>query len=145
MSWVLPDPYRMEIVVDEGAIDAYGHVNNGEYLRWIEQISWAHSEALGLSLARYRELDRAMVVQRHEIDYHAAAFAGEALILATWIVACDGRFTLTRRFQLRRQRDERTLMTARTRFACVALSSGRPKRLPDEYRRLYGDAVVPEA
>lgn len=144
MEWALPEPFVIEIDVTDEVIDAYRHVNNSEYLRWVEQISWAHSEALGLSLARYRELDRAMVVHRHELDYLAPAYAGDALKLATWIVACDGRFSLTRRFQLKRMSDGKTLLNARTRFACVALSSGRPMRLPDEYRRLYGDAVVDE-
>ncbi|MCB8890493.1 acyl-CoA thioesterase [Vreelandella malpeensis] len=145
MEWGLPTPFTLEIVVEESAIDAFGHVNNGEYLRWVEQISWAHSEALGLDLARYRALDRAMVVHRHELDYLSPAFAGDALVLATWIVACDGRTSLTRRFELKRAGEARTLLAARTRFACVALSTGRPKRLPEEYRRLYGAAVVDES
>ncbi|MFC7369715.1 acyl-CoA thioesterase [Vreelandella zhaodongensis] len=144
MEWVLPDPFVIDIQVTQEAIDAYQHVNNSEYLRWAEQISWVHSEALGLSLERYRELDRAMVVQRHELDYLAPAFIDDKLQLATWIVACDGRFSLARRFQLKRVSDGRTLLNARTRFACVALTSGRPKRLPDEYQRIYGAAVVAE-
>ncbi|MBP5981612.1 MAG: acyl-CoA thioesterase [Halomonas sp.] len=142
MEWALPDPFVIDIHVSEEAIDAYQHVNNSEYLRWVEQISWAHSEALGLSLERYRELDRAMAVHRHELDYLAPAFAGDELVLATWIVECDGRFSLTRRFQLKRTQDAKTLLNARTRFACIALSSGRPKRLPDEYQEIYGAALV---
>lgn len=144
MEWALPDPFVIDIHVSEEAIDAYQHVNNSEYLRWVEQISWAHSEALGLSLERYRELDRAMAVHRHELDYLAPAFAGDKLALATWIVECDGRFSLTRRFQLKRRHDAKTLLNARTRFACIALSSGRPKRLPDEYQEIYGAAIVAE-
>ncbi|MFG6668361.1 acyl-CoA thioesterase [Halomonas sp. HNIBRBA4712] len=142
MEWALPEPYVLSFTVETEAIDAYGHVNNGEYLRWVERISWAHSEALGLDLARYRELDRAMVVHRHELDYLAPAYAGDELTLATWIVECDGRMRLTRRFQLQRERDGKTLLAARTVFVCTALSSGRPKRLPEKYRRIYGDAVV---
>ena len=130
MEWALPDPFVIDICVADEAIDAYQHVNNSEYLRWVEQ--------------RYRELDRAMVVHRHELDYLAPAFAGDELQLATWIVDCDERFSLTRRFQLVRVEDAKTLLYARTRFACVALSTGRPKRLPEEYRRIYGNAVIVE-
>lgn len=144
MAWVLPDPFVIDIRVASEAIDAYQHVNNSEYLRWVEQSSWAHSEALGLTLERYQQLDRAMVVHRHELDYLAPAFAGDELQLATWIVECDGRFSLTRRFQLVRVKDAKTLLHARTRFACVALSTGRPKRLPEEYRRIYGGVVIGE-
>ncbi len=144
LEWDLPQPYVIELEVGASAIDEYGHANNAEYLRWIEQVSWAHSERLGLSLARYRELDRAMAVHRHELDYLAPAFEGERLALATWIVGCDGRLTLTRRFQLVRPADGRTLLRARTRFACIELSSGRPRRLPGEYVQRYGDALVAE-
>ncbi|APX91838.1 thioesterase [Halomonas sp. 1513] len=144
MEWDLPRPYVLPIEVEATAIDDYGHVNNIEYLRWIEAISWQHSAELGLDLARYRELDRGMAVHRHELDYLAPALVGERLELATWIVACDGRLTLTRRFQLRRPADARTLLRARTRFACIELSSGRPRRMPAEYVAGYGSVLVGE-
>lgn len=145
MNWDLPTPFVIAIRVDESAIDHYGHVNNAEYLRWIERISWAHSQQLGLDIHHYRERDRAMAVHRHELDYLAPAHAGDTLALATWIVDCDGRLTLTRRFQLIREDDGITLLRARTRFACIELSSGRARRLPDDYRRIYGGALVAEA
>ena len=144
MEWDMPEPFVIELVVEPAAIDEYDHANNAEYLRWIEQVSWAHSDALGLTLARYRELDRGMAVPPHELDYLAPAFAGDRLALATWIIADDSRLTLTRSFQLIRPADGRTLLRARTRFACIELSSGRPRRLPEEYRRIYGEAAVAE-
>ncbi|MCG6658316.1 acyl-CoA thioesterase [Halomonas campisalis] len=144
MSWDLSDPFVIDIAVDASAIDEYGHANNAEYLRWVERVSWAHSESLGLDLARYRALDRAMAVHRHELDYQAPAFEGDRLRLATWIVDCDGRLTLTRRFQLVRPADGSTLLRARTRFACIELTSGRPRRLPAEYLAIYGEALVAE-
>ena len=144
MSWDLPDPFVIDIEVDASTIDEYEHVNNAEYLRWVERVSWAHSARLGLDLARYRALDRAMAVHRHELDYLAPALEGDRLRLATWIVDCDGRLTLTRRFQLVRPADGRTLLRGRTRFACIALSSGRPRRLPAEYAAAYGEALVAE-
>ncbi|MBZ9558156.1 MULTISPECIES: thioesterase family protein [unclassified Modicisalibacter] len=142
MNWDLPTPFVIEHVVDESAIDHYGHVNNAEYLRWIEQASWTHSRRLGLTLDDYRTLDRGMVVHRHELDYLAPAHVGERLRLATWIVDCDRRLTLTRRFQLIRVTDGVTLLRARTRFACVELSSGRARRMPPSFVAAYGDACL---
>ncbi|QJQ94577.1 MULTISPECIES: thioesterase family protein [Halomonadaceae] len=144
MKWDLAHPYILPIKVEASAIDDFDHVNNIEYLRWIEAISWAHSVELGLDMARYREFDRAMAVHRHELDYLAPAFLGERLELATWIVACDGRLTLTRRFQLRRPGDDRTLLRACTRFACIELSTGRARRMPAEYVTTYGAALTQE-
>lgn len=145
MSWDLPTPFMIDIEVEENSIDEYDHVNNAEYLRWIEQISWAHSQQLGLDMDDYREHDRAMAVHRHELDYLAPAYAGDRLRMATWIVGCDGRLTLTRRFQLQRIEDGGTLLRARTRFACIELSTGRARRLPKVYVDIYGSARVEEA
>ncbi|WP_110691481.1 acyl-CoA thioesterase [Salinicola halophyticus] len=141
MDWDLPTPFVIDIQVEASSIDHYGHVNNAEYLRWVERASWAHSRHLGLSLEDYRALDRGMVVHRHELDYLAPAFEDDRLQLATWIIACDGRLTLERRFQLCNVASSRTLLRAHTRFACIELSSGRPKRMPPRFVEVYGDAV----
>ncbi|WP_110667026.1 acyl-CoA thioesterase [Salinicola halophilus] len=143
MQWDHPEPFVLDLLVEASAIDHYGHVNNAEYLRWIERASWAHSQALGLGLDDYRALDRAMVVHRHELDYLAPAFENDRLALATWIVACDGRLTLERRFQLLNVDTGRTLLRAQTRFACIELSSGRPKRMPARFVEAYTGARMP--
>ena len=85
-----------------------------------------------------------MVVHRHELDYLAPAFLGDRLEMATWIVEV-GRLVLVRRFQLRRRTDGITLLRARTRYACIALSSGRARRVPEEYLMAYGRVRVDEA
>jgi len=144
MQWDLAQPFTMQFTIPAEAIDHYKHVNNAEYLRYIEEVSWKHSNQLGLTLEDYERLDRALVVIRHEIDYLAPAFEGDELELATWIVEYDQRFRVARRFQLIRVSDKKTLMRCYTRFACVALASGRLRRLPDEFNAIYLPAVVAE-
>jgi acyl-CoA thioester hydrolase len=145
MNWDLPNPHILPLTIGADAIDHYGHVNNAEYLRFIEQVSWQHSQSLGLTLDDYRRLDRAMVVVRHELDYLAPAYEGDQLEMATWIVDSDQRLTLTRRFQLLRLSDARTLLKGRTRFACVSLQNHRPRRLPKEFLNVYLPALVAES
>ena len=67
---------------------------------------------------------------------------GERLLVATWIVAWDKKLTMERRFQIRREVDGATLLRARMHFACVTLSSGRPRRLPTEFIEGYGKALT---
>lgn len=142
MQWDLAQPFTARFTVMAEAIDHYKHVNNAEYLRYIEEVSWQHSNALGLTMDDYERLDRALVVIRHEIDYTAPAFEGEALEIATWIVEYDQRFQVARQFQLVRVSDKKTLMRCITRFACVALTSGKLRRLPEEFTTTYLPAVV---
>jgi len=145
VNWDLPTPHLLQLQVENSDIDALGHVNNATYVSWLEQCAWQHSAALGLSLAAYRRLDRAMVVHRHEIDYLQPAFVGDILLVGTWIVASDQRLRLSRQFQIQRQQDAATVLRARSDFVCIELSSGRARRMPTEFIAGYGRAMVQEA
>lgn len=142
MNWDLPSPYLLELEVTAEDIDGLGHVNNAVYVSWMERCAWNHSQHLGLDLATYRRLDRAMAVVRHEVDYLAAAYQGERLCMGTWIVESDQRLRMLRRFQLIRPADGATLLRANTTFACIELSSGRPRRMPPEFVEGYGRALL---
>ncbi len=142
MSWGLPDPFVIDIVVQPEDIDGLGHANNAVYVSWLERCAWRHSQSLGLDLAEYRRLDRAMAVVRHEVDYLASAYEGDQLQLATWIVESDQRLKMTRHFQLRRPADDLTLLRAQTTFVCIELSTGKPRRMPVEFVEGYGRALL---
>lgn len=142
MVWDLPTPFTIDLLVAADDIDGLGHANNAVYVSWLERCAWRHSQQLGLDLSEYRRLDRAMAVVRHEIDYLASAYENDELVLATWIVDWDRRLKMTRRFQLRRPSDGVTLLRAQTTFVCIELSSGRPKRMPNEFIDGYGRALA---
>ena len=142
MSWGLPDPFVIDIVVQPEDIDGLGHANNAVYVSWLERCAWRHSQSLGLDLAEYRRLERAMAVVRHEVDYLASAYEGDQLQLATWIVESDQRLKMTRHFQLRRPADDLTLLRAQTTFVCIELSTGKPRRMPVEFVEGYGRALL---
>lgn len=141
-EWDWPAPFTLALSPAAEHIDGLGHTNNAVYVQWCEQAGWAHSEALGLTLADYRRLDRAMAIREGHYDYLLPSFAGEALVLGTWLTASDGRLTMERRFQLRRASDGVTLVRGRWVLVCIAISDGRPKRMPPEFLQGYEAAVV---
>ncbi|MBT8764718.1 acyl-CoA thioesterase [Metapseudomonas boanensis] len=141
MSWDLPTPFVIDLRVEADDIDGLGHANNAVYVSWLERCAWRHSQSLGLDLAEYRRLDRAMAVLRHEVDYLAAAYEGQELQVGTWIVESDQRLKMERRFQLVRPEDGTTLLRAKTIFVCIELSSGKPRRMPVEFVEGYGRAL----
>ena len=142
MDWDHPRPFTIDVAPQADDIDGLNHTNNAVYVRWCERIAWAHSEALGLSLADYRRLDRAMALRRGEYDYLLPTAAGDELVLATWLVASDGRLTMERRFQLMDKRAGQTVLRARWHLVCIELGSGRPRRMPPEFCRIYLEALV---
>jgi acyl-CoA thioester hydrolase len=143
--WEYPNPHILRTRVQAEDIDGLNHTNNAVYVDWCQQAAWAHSVALGLDLNRYRELDRAMAITHSEFHYLQASREGDEIAIATWIVDWDRKLIMTRRFQVVRLADGVTLLRARMRFACIELSSGRPRRLPKEFITGYGPAVLGEA
>ena len=140
--WDYPAPHTLSTRVTTAEIDGLNHTNNAVYVNWCQQVAWSHSIALGLDLERYRELDRAMAITRSEYDYLQASREGDQVVAGTWIVGWDRKLTMERRFQVIRQGDGVTLLRARMRFACIELSSGRPRRMPKEFIEGYGPAVL---
>lgn len=142
-GWDYPAPHILEFTVPASAIDEMGHANNVEYLRWMEMVAWDHSQALGLGWAQYQSLNRGMVARQTELEYLAPAFEGEALQLATWITENDQRISMVRRYQIRRVSDGLTLLRGQTRWVCVAVDSGKPRRMPPEFIESYAITVEP--
>ncbi|TXS93886.1 acyl-CoA thioesterase [Parahaliea maris] len=140
--WDHPGPFVVEHRVSPEDIDGLDHTNNTVYVKWCEQAAWGHSVSLGLDLDCYRRLDRAMAITHAEYDYLQASRAGEDLLTATWIVGWDRKLTMERRFQIIRSADGVTLLRGGMRFACIEISTGRPRRMPAEFVEGYGPAVI---
>jgi acyl-CoA thioester hydrolase len=123
-------------------IDEYEHVNNTVYLQWLDAIAWAHSAKLGLSLEQCLALRRGMAVRHTRVDYWDAALLGDSLLIATWLVACDGRLRCTRRFEILRIADGKRMLDAEIDYFCMNLDTGKPVRFPREFVACY--TVMPE-
>lgn len=142
MAWDYPEPFTQTLTPRLEDIDGLNHTNNAVYVRWCEQIGWAHSETLGLGLDDYRRLDRAMAIRRGEYDYLLPTFQDDQLTLATWLVGGDGKLAMERRFQLIRNHDQATVLRGRWDLVCIEMSSGRARRMPPEFLAAYLPQVV---
>ena len=142
MAWDVSEPFTLSRRVSAEDIDGLQHTNNTVYVRWCEQVAWAHSDSLGLDIESYRQLNRAMAITRAEYDYLAASREGDEVVVGTWIASWDRRLTMERRFQIIRPADDTTLLRGVMRFACIELSSGKPRRMPQEFIAGYAPAII---
>jgi len=138
----LPQPFLRPHRVGADEIDAYLHVNNTVYLRWLDRIAWEHSAQLGLPIDACLSMRRGMAVRHTRVDYLQAAQLGDDLTIGTWIVASDRRLRCTRRFDVRRVRDHARVLEAEIDYFSMNLDTGKPSRFPPEFVRAY--APLPE-
>ena len=130
-DWQWPNPHLKEITVKAKDTDKLGHANNVRYLEWLESISWDHIEALGCGWEVKEKIGKAMVIIRTEIDYMAASYENDQLLLGTWITSSDMKFQSSRHFQLIRLSDGKTVLKAKMNFVCISLKTGQPAKMPE--------------
>jgi len=143
LNWDYLNPYTMKVQVIPEEIDQLGHANNRVYLNWIMTAAYAHSESLGLSVDDYLNIGVAMVAKRHELNYIAATFVNDELIIGTWIATNDNRFNSQRNYQIIRLSDDKTILRAETDWVSVNIQTGKPQRMPEEFIQCYKPTILP--
>ena len=126
----------VELIVPATVIDVNGHVNNVQYVQWMQEAAVAHSTELGWSPERYLALCRTWIIRSHSIEYFHSAYAGETIVILTW-VADFHRIKSLRKYKFFRPADQMVLARAATQFIFCDLTTGRPVSIPDEVRRSY--------
>jgi acyl-CoA thioester hydrolase len=127
----MPAVFFWEHTVREEEIDEQGHVNNLEYLKWMQSAAVAHSTEQGWSPERYVEEGSAFVVRSHAIEYLAATFAGQNIVVETWVTGFQ-KVTSLRKYLIRRPDDDALLARAETNWAYIGRKHGVPRRIPQE-------------
>lgn len=129
-------PFSIRVHVAPQHIDELQHVSNVVYVQWIQDVAAAHSAAVGLGMAEYRQRGGVFVVRRHEVDYLRPALAGDELEVETRVVAMSP-VTATRQTFIRRVVDGQVLVQAQTQWAYVSTATGRPVRIPPEVMQRF--------
>jgi acyl-CoA thioester hydrolase len=109
--------------------DSYGHVNNANYLNYLEFARYEFLRSIGFDYPALLKAGYGVYVARVEIDYRKSAIVDDALVIQTWSVkkgAVSG--TLSQRIT----RGDDVIADAQVTWACVT-AAGRLTRLPDAW------------
>jgi acyl-CoA thioester hydrolase len=134
--------FRRRRVVRKGDLDGLGHVNNAVWVGFVVRLAQAHAASLGFDLQRTRALGGHWIVRRHEIDYHASAVEGDALLEETWVARMRGARSL-RRARFRRESDGALLLSSTTQWAWVDPVTQRPRRIHPEILAAFTESDGP--
>jgi acyl-CoA thioester hydrolase len=130
----MPRVFRHSLTVPNEAVDVHGHVNNLEYLRWMQEAAVQHSAAQGWPPERYMETGESWFVRSHSIDYLRPAVAGDDLSILTWVAGFESRRS-PRRYWCVRDSDHQVLAKAETVWIYVDLATGRAIPIREELKQ----------
>ncbi len=122
-------------VVLPADIDELGHVNNVRYLEWMMAAAVEHSGAVGWDAARYAALGQAWVVRSHAIEYLRPAFAGDDVVVRTWVSEM-AKVSSRRKYTIARA-DDTVLVRAETLWVYINRRTHALDRVPPELRQAF--------
>jgi len=124
----MPQIYQYKLTVPHNAVDVNGHVNNIEYLRWMQDAAVFHSDVQGCTKATIAA-KATWVVRTHHIKYLRPAFAGEEIVVLTW-VADFRRVHSLRKYRIVRIIDNTVLVEGETDWVFVDAQNSRLRPIP---------------
>lgn len=130
-------PFVTQLRVRHYEMDALGHVNNAIYQHYLEQAAIEHSESLGFTVERYRELGGVFVLRRVELEYLKPAVAGDVLEISTWLSKMRGPRAI-RCYEIRRQGSPDLLVTAEATWVWINPTTQRPQPIPKDMITAFG-------
>jgi len=128
----LINSYSIDIQVTNREIDGFDHVNNANYIQWLDQVHWSHLAAMGISADLVQELQCGFVVRHTDVTYRNPLVKDDVVKVGCSIVQFDA-FKLTRRFQLVRLSDGLTVLDGEILYVSIDLTTGKLKRIPKEF------------
>ncbi|OAI41943.1 hypothetical protein AYO41_01335 [Verrucomicrobia bacterium SCGC AG-212-E04] len=123
-------------MVPAAAIDGNGHVNNVEYVRWMQEIAKSHADACGGATV-VESLGAAWVVRSHHIEYLKPLREGDGVTIRTWVDRFD-RVTSIRRYELIMAATGALVARGETKWVLIDVQSGRPRAITRELAACFG-------
>jgi acyl-CoA thioester hydrolase len=133
----MPRIYKKDILVGDDAIDAHRHVNNQEFLRWMEEVAIEHSCAQGWPMQRYFDAGASWYVRSHTIEYLRPAMLRDEIAVYTWIAGLSERTSPRRTLFVRRGERPHILAQAETLWTFVNIATGRSIPISEEVRAAF--------
>ena len=129
------DIYQYSFTVPDKVVDENGHVNNVEYVRWMQEAALKHATASGCIQAT-QAAGATWIVRSHEIEYLCPTLAGDEVQILTW-VSNFRKVRSLRKYKFLRSSDRVLLAQGATDWVFMDTLSKRPRTIPEEIRRLF--------
>jgi acyl-CoA thioester hydrolase len=123
--------------------DAYGHLNNTNYLRFMQETAFDASEAGGYGLPRYTQMDRLWLVRATEIEYLRPVRYNEVLEVKTWIEGYQ-RASSWRAYEIRLAGTGELAASAHTNWVFIDTATNRPAPIPQDLKLSFFPEGLPE-
>lgn len=126
-------PFSLERIVLVEHLDALQHVNNIQYLHWVQEVAKAHWESLiKVQPDEYHN----WVVRSHHIEYKHPAQLGDEITINTFVKQSKG-FLSERIVEIFLKKNNQLLTRCSTQWCYINKNSGKLERIPRKVLLLF--------
>ncbi len=126
--------FEQSILVEENHLDELQHVNNVQYLQWVQDIAGAHWQELIKDNPTEFGL---WVVRSHHIEYKRQAKLGDRLKIVTDVALTKG-FQSERRVRFFLADSDRLIAQCSTQWCYLDPTTQKLLRIPEEVYAIFG-------
>jgi acyl-CoA thioester hydrolase len=111
--------------------DAFGHLNNANYVRYMQETAFDASAAAGFDHAKYDQIGHHWLIRETDIEYLKPVGYGDSITVKTWVIDFH-RVRSRRAYELYLQGSNELITKAETDWVYLDNTSGKPTTIPDE-------------
>ena len=127
----MPHTHRRNFRIRHYECDAFGHLNNANYLRYMQETAFDASAAVGYEQERYNELGHHWLIRETDIEYLKPVRYGDTVAVITWVIDFH-RVRSRRAYEFTNQDSGELVAYAVTDWVYLKNGSTRPTTIPDE-------------
>ncbi|MDW8395113.1 MAG: acyl-CoA thioesterase [Anaerolineae bacterium] len=138
----MPAEHRCRFPVRYYECDAYGHVNNANYLRYMQEAAFEASAAVGYDAERFAQMGYAWHIHATDIEYVQPARYGDVVEVHTYPIDLR-RVSSRRAYALRIERTGALVARAVSDWAFLDRATERLTAIPAEVARAFFPEGIP--
>jgi acyl-CoA thioester hydrolase len=123
--------------------DAYGHLNNTNYVRYMQEAAFAGSRSAGYNRQRYKDMNRLWVIRSTEVEFLRPVLYNDCLQVKTW-VGDFRRATSRRMYEITHAESGALVARGFSDWVYLNLTTGRPAAVEPEVQQAFFPEGVPD-
>ena len=128
--------FEIEKTVQKKHLDDLNHVNNVQYLYWVQEVSQAHWDNL---IHKKKFLEKGIwVVRSHKIEYKNLTKLNDKIIISTYVKNVKG-YLSERIVVIKLKKTEKILVKCLTEWCFIDLKTQKLKKIPQEIIKLFNN------
>ena len=128
--------FEIEKTVQKKHLDDLNHVNNVQYLYWVQEVSQAHWDNL---IHKKKFLEKGLwVVRSHRIEYKNLTKLNDKIIISTYVKNVKG-YLSERSVVIKLKKTEKILVKCLTEWCFIDLKTQKLKKIPQEIIKLFNN------